>query len=52
MDWVRNERGWKLAETAMQHFQEILVATIAIGAIALFFGGFVWRLFRGGPGGE
>ncbi len=36
----------------MQNFQEILVATVAIGAIALFFGGFVWRLYRGGHDGE
>jgi hypothetical protein len=36
----------------MRNFQEILVAIIAIIAIALFFAGFVWRLFRGGPGGE
>jgi hypothetical protein len=36
----------------MQNFQELLVETIAIVAIALFFAGFVWRLFRGGPDGE
>jgi hypothetical protein len=36
----------------MQNFQEILVTTVAIGAIALFFAGFVWRLYRGGHDGE
>ena len=36
----------------MQNFQEILVATVTIGVIAMFFAGFVWRLYRGGHGGE
>lgn len=36
----------------MQDFQELLVAIIAIIAIALFFAGFVWRLYRGDHAGE
>jgi|GEM_PF-3304395 hypothetical protein len=36
----------------MRNFQEILAAIIIVVAIALFFAGFVWRLFRGsGSGG-
>jgi hypothetical protein len=36
----------------MQNFQELLAALVALIAIALFFAGFVWRLFRGDHGGE
>ena len=36
----------------MWHFHELLVTIITIIAIALFFAGFVWRLYRGGPGAD
>lgn len=31
----------------MRDFHEMLVVVILLIAIALFFGGFVWRLYRG-----
>jgi hypothetical protein len=34
----------------MPTFQESLVTVMAVTAIALFFAGLVWRLYRGGAG--